>query len=89
MRNSCYCCLARARLPALIVTRPDLGTLNHTALTVEAIERRGLTCLGVVIGAWPRDPDLAAECNLQDLTQIAPLLGKIPEGAFTTMELPA
>lgn len=75
--------------PLVVVARAGLGTLNHTALTVEAIERRGLTCLGIVIGAWPRDPDLAAECNLQDLTQIAPLLGKLPEGEFTTMELPA
>ena len=33
-------------------------------------------------------PDLAAECNLHDLTQIAPVLGRMPEGEFTTMELP-
>jgi len=75
--------------PLVVVARAGLGTLNHTALTVEAIERRNLRCLGIVIGAWPREPELAAECNLQDLTQIAPLLGKIPEGEFTTMELPA
>jgi dethiobiotin synthetase len=75
--------------PLIVVARAGLGTLNHTALTIEAIERRGLRCLGVVIGAWPRDPDLAAQCNLEDLTRIAPVLGRIPEGEFTTMELPA
>lgn len=75
--------------PLIVVARAGLGTLNHTALTVEAIERRGLTCLGIVIGAWPRDPDLAAECNLEDLTAIAPVLGRLPEGEFTTMEIPA
>lgn len=75
--------------PLIVVARAGLGTLNHTALTVEAIERRDLRCLGIVIGAWPREPDLAAECNLEDLTQIAPVLGRIPEGEFTTMELPA
>ncbi|MBE2317798.1 dethiobiotin synthase [Solirubrobacter sp. CPCC 204708] len=75
--------------PLIVVARAGLGTLNHTALTVEAIERRGLRCLGLVIGAWPRDPDLAAQCNLEDLTQIAPVLGRIPEGEFTTMEIPA
>ena len=46
--------------PLIVVARAGLGTLNHTALTVEAIERRGLTCLGIVIGSWPRDPDLAS-----------------------------
>jgi dethiobiotin synthetase len=75
--------------PLVVVARAGLGTLNHTALTVEAIERRRLRCLGIVIGSWPRHPDLAAECNLEDLAQIAPVLGRIPEGEFTTMEIPA
>jgi dethiobiotin synthetase len=76
--------------PLIVVARAGLGTLNHTALTVEAIERRGLTCLGVVIGSWPRDPDLASLCNLDDLESIAPILGRIPEGATDLkLEIPA
>jgi dethiobiotin synthetase len=64
--------------PVIVVARAGLGTLNHTALTLEALQARGLTCLGVVIGSWPREPDLAARCNLEDL---GPVLGRIPEGA--------
>jgi len=64
--------------PVLIVARAGLGTLNHTALTREALEHRGLVCGGVVIGSWPKEPDLAASCNLEDL---GPILGRIPEGA--------
>jgi dethiobiotin synthetase len=64
--------------PVVVVARAGLGTLNHTTLTLEALHTRGLHCLGVVIGSWPRDPDLAARCNLHDL---GPLLGRIPEGA--------
>ena len=76
--------------PLVVVARAGLGTLNHTALTVEAIERRGLTCRGIVIGSWPRDPDLAALCNLDDLAQIAPVLGRLPEGATDlNLEIPA
>ena len=76
--------------PLIVVARAGLGTLNHTALTVEAIERRGLTCLGIVIGSWPRDPDLASLCNLDDLEAIAPVLGRLPEGVeHPTLELPA
>jgi dethiobiotin synthetase len=80
---------ALLKAPMIVVARAGLGTLNHTALTVEAIKRRGVTCLGIMIGSWPRDPDLAAQCNLEDLTQIAPVLGRIREGEFTTMELPS
>jgi dethiobiotin synthetase len=75
--------------PLIVVARAGLGTLNHTALTVEAIAHRGLRCLGIVIGSWPAEPDLAALCNLDDLEKIAPVLGRIPEGEFTTMEIPA
>jgi dethiobiotin synthetase len=73
--------------PLIVVARAGLGTLNHTALTVEAIERRGLTCLGIVIGSWPRDPDLASLCNLDDLEAIAPVLGKLPEGQALKLEI--
>jgi len=75
--------------PLIVVARAGLGTLNHTALTVEAIQRRGLECLGVVIGSWPDDPDLASRCNLDDLAAIAPILGKLPQGQAPRLEIPA
>jgi dethiobiotin synthetase len=67
----------------LVVVTAGLGTLNHTALTVEALRTRGLDCVGIVIGAWPAQPDLAARCNLIDLPAVTglPLLGVLPEGA--------
>ena len=34
--------------PVLVVTEPGLGTLNHTALTLEAMAHRGLELAGVV-----------------------------------------
>ncbi|GAA2569605.1 dethiobiotin synthase [Pseudonocardia hydrocarbonoxydans] len=71
--------------PVLVVAAAGLGTLNHTALTTGALAARGLRCAGVVIGAWPRDPDLAARCNLADLPSVtgSPLVGAVPEGAGT------
>ena len=69
--------------PVVVVARAGLGTLNHTALTCEALRARGLRCAGIVIGSWPRDPDLAARCNLDDLAAYAgaPVIGRLPEGA--------
>jgi dethiobiotin synthetase len=69
--------------PVLVVAPAGLGTLNTTALTAEALRHRGLEQLGVVVGSWPRHPDLAARCNLSDLPRVAgaPLLGAVPEGA--------
>jgi dethiobiotin synthetase len=69
--------------PVLVVAAAGLGTLNHTALTIEALRSRGLCCAGTVLGAWPAVPDLAARCNLVDLPAVTgvPLLGALPEAA--------
>jgi dethiobiotin synthetase len=68
--------------PVLVVAAAGLGTLNHTALTVEALRTRGVSCAGIVIGEWPAEPDLAARCNLSDLPAVTglPLLGALPAG---------
>ena len=72
-----------APLGAAWTTAAGLGTLNHTALTVQAIERAGVRCAGIVIGSWPADPGLAELCNLEELGEAAgaPLLGRVPAGA--------
>lgn len=75
--------LARTlRLPVLVVVDPALGTLNATALTLEAIAHRGLELAGLVIGAWPAEPGLAERSNVADLEMLAarPLLGALPAG---------
>ncbi|HEX4722727.1 MAG TPA: dethiobiotin synthase [Pseudonocardiaceae bacterium] len=68
--------------PVLLVADPGLGTLNTTALTAEALRHRGIESIGVVVGRWPTEPDLAARSNLVDLPVAAgaPLLGALPDG---------
>ncbi|MET7393274.1 dethiobiotin synthase [Dactylosporangium sp. NPDC005572] len=63
---------------AVVVARAGLGTLNHTALTLEALDHRGVPAL-VVIGAWPAEPELVHRTNLSDLP--GELAGAVPDGA--------
>ena len=72
---------AGAEVEVVVVVAAGLGTLNHTELTVDALRARGLTVRGLVVGAWPAEPGLAEQCNLEDLQRIAPLLAVIPDGA--------
>jgi dethiobiotin synthetase len=67
----------------VIVVAAGLGTLNHTELTVNALRRRGLEPMGLVVGSWPAAPGLAEQCNLDDLPRVTdtPLLAVLPEGA--------
>ncbi len=77
--------LARAlAAPVLVVTAAGIGTLNHTALTLEVLAGRGLRLAGgLVLGCWPSHPDLAARCNVTDLETLSgrPLGGAVPAGA--------
>lgn len=44
--------IVRMHLPAIVVAHPDLGTLNHTLLTVNALKAAGIPLAGVVINNW-------------------------------------
>lgn len=66
--------------PAVVVSRAGLGTLNHTALTLEALERRAVPA-GVVLGAWPNEPELVHWANLSEL--VPNMVGALPDGAGT------
>lgn len=73
---------AELAAPVLVVTASGLGTLNVTALTLEALAHRGLALAGLVVGAWPSAPDVADYSNLEDLEAIAgaSLSGIMPDG---------
>lgn len=40
-------------LPVVLVARTQLGTINHTLLSLEALRRRGLAVLGLVLNGAP------------------------------------
>lgn len=69
--------------PAVVVSSAGLGSLNTTALTLEAMAHRGVDLAGLVIGEWPAEPDLACRSNVRDLETLAarPLAGALPEGS--------
>jgi len=67
----------------LVVAAAGLGTLNHSELTTRTLAASGVRCAGLVIGSWPAAPDLAAECNRDDLPAVTgvDVVGSIPAGA--------
>lgn len=67
--------------PVLVVVAAGLGTLNHTTLTLEALASQGVSCAGLVIGAWPADPEVAETSNWDALAALAPLRTALPTGA--------
>ena len=67
----------------LVVVKAELGTLNHTALTLEALDAQRVPCAGLVIGAWPAEPGPVEIGNREALAKMAPLRAVLPAGAAT------
>src|SRR4051812_23829397 len=73
---------ADLRSPAVIVSRPALGTLNHTLLTLAALRSRNIPVAGVVINRYPTDtPGLAEETNPRAIEKYGkvPVLAIVPD----------
>jgi dethiobiotin synthetase len=69
-------------LPAIIVARAGLGTINHTLLTIRALREAGIVVAGVVINRYPPEtPPVAEETNPKAISQWAkvPVVCIIPD----------
>jgi dethiobiotin synthetase len=53
--------------PILVVATATLGTINHSLLTVEAIEHDGQTVAGIILSQRPDDDATLVESNLEQL----------------------
>jgi dethiobiotin synthetase len=61
-------------LPIIIVSRPGLGTINHTLLTVNYALKEGLHIAGIIINySQPPEKTLAEETNPMVIKQISPV----------------
>jgi dethiobiotin synthetase len=67
------------RLPALVVARAGLGTLNHTLLTLESLERAKVPVAGVLLNGGMRKTP-AEKTNLEALQEctVMDILGELP-----------
>lgn len=68
-------------LPMLVVSRPSLGTINHTLLTIFAARAMELPMAGFMINRMPRQPSVAEQETPHQLAALASadLLGVLPE----------
>jgi len=59
--------------PVLVVAANWLGTINHTLLTVKAIQAAGLECVGVILNHLEAERDVAATTNRAILEELCPV----------------
>jgi dethiobiotin synthetase len=71
------------RLPVIVVVNNRLGALNHTLLTLEAVESRGLRCAGLILNQVCDERDPASISNrllLEKLRPDVPVLAEVMHG---------
>ena len=69
------------KLPAVVVTRPSLGTINHTLLTVSQLLNEGVDVAGLIINFnIPAEGTIAEKTNPKALRELCsvPIIGVIP-----------
>lgn len=79
-------------LPAIVVARAGLGTINHTLLTLAALREARVEVAGVVINGYPADTANAAEeTNPRAIEHWGKtrVLTLVPHEPFTPPGLPA
>lgn len=76
-------------LPLIVVARPELGTINHTLLTLKQADNAGLQVAAVVFSNWPKEPEPIHRSNretVQKLTNIPVLtLPSLPNSENQTL----
>jgi len=68
------------KLPVIVVARAELGSINHTLLTLDYARRSGLKVIGIIINKTCRNIQMSEETNSQVIRAFGrvPILGTIP-----------
>lgn len=61
--------IKRLNLPVIVVARPNLGTINHILLTLNALRNLNIQILGVVISNYPKNTNDPAIITAPELIE--------------------
>ncbi len=64
--------ILKMHLPVIIVSRPDLGTINHTLMTVKALKTRGVKIKGIIFNHTSRvKKDASVKTNPETIERLS------------------
>jgi dethiobiotin synthetase len=82
---------AAAKIPALVVARTDLGTINHTRMTLEVLAARQIPVIGIILNrVHGGEIGLAERTNPGTLRRLLPfpVWGPVPFVEGVSDDLP-
>ena len=66
--------IRKMNLPIIIVSRPRLGSINHTILTINACKETKIPIIGVIFNQMPKHPDIVESLTpkyIEKLTHVS------------------
>ncbi len=77
--------ILRLGLPAIVVARPNLGTVNHTLMTCLCAKNAGIELKGIIINKYPEKPGPAEEYAPDMIEKLSGvrIIGIFPETGWT------
>jgi dethiobiotin synthetase len=78
--------IVQLELPAILVTRTELGTINHTLMAAECLASRGVPLVGII--ASRRRSGRLALVERESLGEITRLLPRVPVAVLEYLEPP-
>jgi len=78
---------ARWQLPAIVVARTSLGTINHSLMTLEVLRSRGVPIHGIAFIGDGDEPAEEAICRIGQVRRLGrlPILKEIEKQTFTAV----
>lgn len=77
--------IEKLKSPVLLVARTTVGTINHTLLSVEALQRRNIPVIGIAFFGPVNDIATDNIHTVRDLTGL-PVLGPLQPGSTTEID---
>lgn len=68
------------QVPLLIVTHPNLGSINHTLMTISYAQSENISVAGIIVNQMPQTPNVMQQDNVDMIEKIGkiPIVGMIP-----------
>jgi dethiobiotin synthetase len=61
------------KLPVIVVARHNLGTINHTLLSIEQLKKDNQKILGIVLNGYKNKDDISSKTNALLIKKITKL----------------
>lgn len=67
-------------VPAIVVAKAGVGTINHTVLTIEALRKRNIPIAGVIFNFIHNEEEMVVKDNMKMVRWLAdvPIIGSVP-----------